>query len=104
MILFEKFMFAKTNTTALSIYTCSLDKYMYHVTSVQGYGDSIVSDLKRIAPNETLDGPLFLKHAKHLPEPRLLKANIPLSLLHPNLLDTCKVCKPFLLWILIRYM
>ena len=64
---------------------------MHTIISVHGYGDAIVADLKGVAPDESLDGPLFLKYAKNLPEPRILKANIPLSLLNPNLLDTCKV-------------
>ena len=65
--------------------------HMHHITSVHGYGDAIIADFKGVAPCESLDGPLFLKYAKHLPEPRILKANLPLSLLNPNLLDTCKV-------------
>lgn len=67
------------------------DSVVAVLSEANGHNPDMVAAIDKLAPGSSPDDGLFLKLAQVVPDKRVIKTHLPLSLLPANMLDTCKV-------------
>ena len=50
-----------------------------------------LDDFKKMCPGKNPEDGIMMQMSEFVPDPRIIKTHLPLSLFSPSLLDTCKV-------------